>query len=260
MMVTDICRDENIFEGGSWGTKPCNIAEEIRKYNENPRRFLNYADGIFVTAYARLQLFRTIYAIGERGHYYSDTDSCKVVDGDRYKRWFEKENARLTEKLNKALKYHKIDPARGRPLTIKGVPKPLGVWDYEGRMLRFKALRAKSYMIETDKGVNITVSGVNKSSAVPYICRGWAQDVRTHEHINDPFKKFDDMLSVPPDYTGKLTHIYIDEEQSGVLTDYLGVTAPFYEKTAIHLEKAGYEMSLALQYIDYLKGFKEWGK
>ena len=250
MIVTDICRDANTYTNGEWSNKPCDVAEEIEKYNNNPRRFIFYPWGIFVTAYARLQLFRAMWAVGEHGHYYSDTDSCKIVDGDAYKDWFRAENERLTARLNKALDYHKIDRARGCPMTIKGVPKPLGVWDYEGRYKRFKALRAKCYMVETEYGVNITVSGVNKAVAVPYL-------VQTYK---DPFDAFNDCLSIPPEYTGKLTHIYIDEEQIGELVDYMGNKAPFYERSAIHLEMAGYEMSLALQYVEYLQGFRDWGK
>ena len=250
MIVTDICRDENSYIDGKWSNKPCDVVEEIEKYNKNPRRFIFYPWGIFVTAYARLQLFRAIYAVGEHGHYYSDTDSCKVVHGDDFKQWFIDENARLTDKLNRALDYHKIDRSRGCPVTIKGVSKPLGVWDYETRYKRFKALRAKAYMVETDDGINITVSGVNKRTAVPYLV----------SRYKDPFKAFDDCLVIPPEYTGKLTHIYLDEPITGELTDYTGITAPFYERSGIHMEKAGYEMSLALQYVDYLKGFRDWGK
>ena len=105
-------------------------------------------------------------------------------------------------------------------------------------------------MVEDDDGINITVSGVNKKTAVPWL-------VRTYQ---DPFTAFDDCLSIPPNYTGKLTHIYLDEPQTGVITDYLGNPAPYYERSAIHLEKAGYEMSLAIQYVEYLKGYREWGK
>ena len=260
MIVTDICRDENIYQDGQWASEACNIPEEIEKYNNNPRRFIFYPWGVYVTAYARAQLFRAIWTLGERGHYYSDTDSCKIVHGDDYRAWFEAENQKITDRLNKALDYHRIDRARGCPQTIKGIPKPLGVWDYECRYIRFKALRAKAYMVETEAGINITVSGVNKNTAVPYICKGWAQDIKTHNHIDDPFDKFDDMMSIPPDYTGKLTHIYLDEPISGEMIDYTGQAATFNERSAIHLEQAGYEMSLPLQYLEFLQGYREWIK
>lgn len=250
MIVTDICRDENGYNTDGWTLTPANVPEEIEKYNESPRRFLFYPWGIFVTAYARMRLFKAIWTIGESGYYYSDTDSVKILHGELFTEFFEHENADITERIIKALRYHKIDPARACPKTIKGVDKPLGVWDYEGRYKRFKALRAKAYMTETDDGINITVAGVNKHVAVPYL-------VSTYK---DPFTAFDDCLSIPPDYTGKLTHIYIDEPVTGEITDYLGNTARFYERSGIHLEKAGYEMNLALQYVEYLKGYREWEK
>ena len=248
MMVTDICRDEQIFDHGEWATQKCNIAEELKKYNENKRRFLYFLWGIFCTSFSRMRLFRAIWYVGDMSYYYSDTDSVKIVNGDRFKEFFDKENVAITERIEKALRYHKIDPKRACPLTIEGKPKPLGVWDYEGRYTRFKAIRAKAYMTETEKdGINITVAGVNKFVAVPYLKKKY----------RDPFKAFNDGLNIPPDYTGKLTHIYIDTEMIGKIVDYCGNVGTYHEKSAIHLEKAGYDMSLTLQYIDYLKGIQE---
>ena len=249
-IVTDICRPENIYEGGQWTQKPADIPEEIAKYNESPRRFLFYPWGIFVTSYARARLAKAILTIGETGYYYSDTDSVKIVGGERFRTFFDKDNEDITRRIEKALRYHRIDPARARPKTIKGVEKPLGVWDFEGTYKRFKALRAKAYMVETEDGINITVSGVNKHTAVPYLVKKY----------RDPFKAFDDGLSIPREHTGKLTHIYIDEPIQGSITDYTGQPGTYCERSAIHLEMASYDMSLALQYVEYLKGFRDFGK
>lgn len=259
MMVTDICRDEQIYSG-EWATEACDIAEEIKKYNENKRRFLFYPWGIFITAYSRMRLFRAIWACGESHYYYSDTDSAKIVNGDEMRSFFEKENADITIRIEKALKYHRIDPARACPLTIDGKKKPLGVWDYEGRYDRFKALRAKAYMTETDGIISITVAGVNKVTAVPFICSGWAQSVRSRTSLLDPFDKFNDGLDIPVDYTGKLTHIYIDDEQIGTIVDYTGKEGSFNERSAIHLEKAEYCLNLIPAYVDYLHGIRDVGK
>ena len=67
---------------------------------------------------------------------------------------------------------------------------------------------------------------------------------------------FTDGLVIPPKYTGKNIHTYIDEETNGVVCDYLGVTAPYNEKSSIHLEESGYELSLSRDFIDYLLGIK----
>ena len=260
MIVTDICRPENAYEDGEWIQKPPDIEKEIAAYNENPQRFLFYTWGIFVTAFSRARLFKAIMTIGESGYYYSDTDSVKIVRGERFRPFFEKENEDITRRIRKALTYHRIDPARACPKTIKGVEKPLGVWDYEGQYLRFRALRAKAYMVETEESINITVAGVNKQAAVPYLCKGWAQDLKTRAYINDPMQRFDDGLSIPKEYTGKLTHIYLDEPMTGQIVDYMGKTGSFCERSAIHLEMASYDMSLTLSYLQYLQGFRAFGK
>ena len=49
-------------------------SEEIQKYNDSKNRFLYYAWGIWVTAYARRNLWTGILAVG-KDYIYSDTDS-----------------------------------------------------------------------------------------------------------------------------------------------------------------------------------------
>ena len=103
-------------------------------------------------------------------------------------------------------------------------------------------------MVQTDDGkFNITVSGVNKKTAVPYL-------IQTYK---DPFEAFNDGLVIPAGASGKLTHTYLDDDQEGILTDYLGVPGLYHEKSAIHMEGASYEMDILAQYIDYLRGYQE---
>ena len=252
MMVTDIARAENIYNGKEWEeTKPPDLAEVIEKYNDDPKRFLFYPWGVYITAYSRMRLFRAIWACGEEHYYYSDTDSCKIVNGDCMRPFFEAENADITRRIEKALKYHGIDPEKARPRTITGKVKPLGVWDYEGRYLRFRALRAKCYMVEEEDGINITVAGVNKRTAVPYLVKKY----------KDPFAAFTDCLTIPEGASGKLTHTYLDMPLQGEIEDYMGHIGPYEEKSAIHMESASYEMNLLPQYLDYLRGIQiDWRK
>ena len=248
MIVTDICRPELVYDGEEWAEPAdVDVEKELEKYNDNKRRFLFFPWGIFVTAYSRLRLFRAIWACGERRYYYSDTDSVKIVHGDEMRPFFEAENERIMKQIERTLKYYKLDPARALPKNIKGEVKPLGVWDYEGRYKRFKALRAKAYMVEDSEGkINITVSGVNKKTAVPYLIKKY----------KDPFDVFDDGLIVPAGASGKLTHTYLDHDLDGMLTDYLGVSGVYHERSAIHLEGASYEMGLLPQFLEYLRGYQ----
>lgn len=250
MAVTDICRDEIVYSGDTWDSKPADIESALGKYNKSARRFLFYPWGVWVTAYARKNLFTGIYEFGS-DYVYSDTDSVKAVNVERHRAYIEKYNQRIIAKLERACKYHGIDPAVIRPKTIEGREKPLGVWDFEGTYTRFKTLGAKRYMTEQDGKISITVSGVNKRQAVPYLLDTYG------DHV---FEAFAEGLYIPPQHTGKNTHTYIDEEQKGVLCDYMGVTATYHELSSTHLEAVDYSLSLSRAYVDYLMGIRESGK
>ena len=246
MMVTDIIRDEvNYFD--DWCapiTEDPEIA--ISKYNRSPGRFLFYPWGVWVTAYARANLFTAIKEFGS-DYIYSDTDSIKAINADRHKHYIEKYNKHIIMKLETALVAQKIDPALIRPKTRKGIEKPLGVWDFEGTYKRFKSLGAKRYMVETDEGLSITVAGLNKNTAVP-----WMKEI-----YSDPFNAFSEALSVPPEHTGKLEHTYIDNPTEGIVVDFRGVAAPFKELSSIHLQTTPYTLSLSQEYTNFLLNRKE---
>ena len=132
-----------------------------------------------------------------------------------------------------------------KPKTIKGITKTLGVFEYEGTYQMFKALRAKAYMVLEDFKLSMTVSGVNKKTAVPYLLNKYGK--------YKAFKYFDDDLKIPEDYTGKLTHYYLDEAMEGTVTDYLGKTIYYRCESGIYLEKTPYNLSLQGEYLQYLK-------
>lgn len=257
-IVTDIVRPE-IEYSDEWTETEPDLVKSIEKYNRDRKRYLFYPWGIFVTAYNRRTLFEAIKAIGP-DYVYSDTDSVKYVNPDRHQKFFEGANELIFSRAMKTVEYYGLDPELIRPKTIKGKEKKIGVWDFEGIYLRFKTLGAKRYMTETEDGISITVSGVNKRTAVPYLCRGWAYELRGRAERHSPFKLFDDELVVPPGASGKLTHTYIDDEHSGDVVDYLGNPGHYLEYSAVHMEPAAYELSLASRYVDYLLGIRERSK
>lgn len=259
MAVTNPLRDEIMFDGLEWETNPpTNRKELLDKYNNSRNRFLFYPWGIFVTSYARRNLFTGIKSV-EDDYIYSDTDSIKFTNPDSHKSYFESYNKLVTMKLEKAMAYHGFSIERTRPKTKEGKQKPLGVWDFEGVYKRFKTLGAKRYMVEEDNalkvnGVNypvsLTVSGVNKKTAIPYL---WDLTGGNTEKI---FELFNEGLEIPPSKSGKNLHTYIDGEIEGQLVDYLGNKAPYKELCCIHLEPTGYDLSIASLYKKYITGVK----
>lgn len=259
MSVTDILRDEIEYDGDNWESVAINQEEEIQKYNDKKNRFLCYQWGVWVTAYARRNLFSAIYEL-KSDYIYSDTDSVKFVNLERHQDYFNRYNKMVDNKLKNAMDQQDIDIELTRPKTITGKTKVIGYWDYEECFEKFKTLGAKRYMIKSHKPINygteenpiwinysMTVSGVNKKYAIPYLYDKYG------DHIMDEFK---DGLIIPPQFTGKNIHTYIDDETSGIITDYRGYNLPYYEKSSIHLEESGYELSLSKEFIDYLLDIK----
>lgn len=247
MTVTDICRDDITYFENEWGKNTPEIEEAISKNNKTVRRFLYYPWGVWVTAYARANLFTGIYEFKD-DYVYSDTDSIKVINVEEHREYFEKYNALVDFKLNAAAKHHGISVDRFAPKTIEGKVKKLGVWDYEGTYELFKTLGAKRYMYKKDGEVNMTVAGVNKKIAVPYLIKTYGDDI---------FKKFNADLYIPAGKTGKSTHTYIDVERNGIVKDYMGNIMEYHEESGIHLEDADYSFSMTEQYIRYLLKIKE---
>ena len=93
--------------------------------------------------------------------------------------------------------------------------------------------------------MNITIAGTGKESTCKFLSA-----------FNNPFDIFTDDLTIPKEYTGKLTHTYIDDEKEGVVTDYTGREIQYKSLSGIHLEKADYNLSITNQYIDYILGVK----
>ena len=246
MAVTAIIRDEFVFDE-DWHRYPPDIASQLDAYNSGYNRFLFYGWGIWVTAHARHSLFRAIYEFGE-DYVYADTDSIKGLHFEDHQKFFEDYNAEVKLQLLNMCNHYNIPFSMCQPKTIKGEKKLIGVWDMERPYKRFKACGAKRYMYEYDDGeISLTVSGLNKKFAIPYL----KEKFKTTGRI---FEEFGEGLYVPPGHTGKQTITYIEQRQEGEVKDYKGKVGHFSEQSAIYMEPQGYYMSILSEYNDFLKG------
>lgn len=267
MAVTDICRNEIKFENGKWIEELSDIEKSLKHYNNSKKRFLFYAWGVWVTAYARRNLFKGIMEFGN-DYVYSDTDSVKGLNIDNHKEFIEKYNKNIVKKLEKALKWHNLPLESISPKTITGKIKTLGVWDFEGVYSRFKTLGAKRYMVEKDNKISMTVSGVNKKFAVPYLVKKYGDkifDNFTNElyipkKTPQNMKIFDSNGLKIENPTGKNTHTYLDFSQQGIIKDYQGNIDEYDEFSSTHLEPTDFTLTLSNKYIDFLMGIREYSK
>lgn len=266
MIVTDIIQELITYDDTEkWGVAEQDKSELLQKYNESKNRFSFYPQGIFVTAYARRNLFSGILEC-QNDYIYADTDSVKILNREKHEKYFTEYNNRVAEKLHAMCDYYNIDFNLCKPKTIKGKEKLIGVWDYEGDYDYFKTLGAKRYLYY-DGELHATIAGVSKQGAVDCLKSEYREYRRTKLHnkpvtrdtfIKFVFNKFSNQLVIPADYTHKLTHTYVDDEITGVVKDYQNHYYNYHEKSFIHLEKTDYNMSLSQAFIDFIKGVQEY--
>lgn len=261
MSVTDIVREQNEFRGDWLEPTFPELNQAIYEYNNKTDRFLFYPWGVWVTAHARHNLFSGIREFKD-DYVYSDTDSIKGFNFDKHMNYFKRYNKNVEYEINEVCNYYKLPKEMFAPLTRKGEVKMIGVWDFEGTYDMFKTEGAKRYMTVKKDVIEITVAGLGKLNGLKYMCNSVGIEyeiIKNKLHyisgdLESLFNIFNETLEIPPEKTGKLTHTYFDEECQGWLVDYRGNGCEYYEQSYVHLEDAGYSLSLAKEFIEYLKG------
>lgn len=255
MMVTDIARETFTYIDNEWGVDEPDLINELEKYNDSKKRFLYYPWGVWITAYARRNLWSGILEFKD-DYVYSDTDSIKGKNIAKHMDYINKYNEIVVHKLEKMCKKLDIDFNLCKPKTIKGEEKMLGVWDFEGDInslisySKFKTLGAKRYMYVYPNGeLSFTISGLNKKVCVPYL-------KSIYNDNNDIFNIFTDNMYIPKGKTGKMVHTYIDEELNIEITDYEGTRSQVHELSFIHLEDCDCTLTMSKSFIEYLKTFR----
>lgn len=152
MMVTDILQDDIVYNDMEWNTAEQDTAQTIEKYNTNRHRFLAYQWGVWVTAWARLNLHRGREPLG-RYVIYGDTDSVKSFGN----------HAEIYEKLNDYIINEEIRKAPIPPhVKVNGKDYYMGIWEHDAHYKTFKTMGAKKYAYEAEKGIGVTVAGLSK--------------------------------------------------------------------------------------------------
>lgn len=201
------------------------IKKKLDESKESYSTLFFFAVGVWVTAIARARLILGMTGFsGEENRrifktnndfqtVYYDTDSLKII-GDN-KEYFAEVNKWIENRMKKSSHDNDIPWELYTPLTNDGICKPLGAFDYEGKYQEFKTLGSKCYAFRKKGKLCMTVAGVpkkNKHDETKQPC-----DV-----FSDDLKNFRQNTKIPYEYTGKLTHVYNDEQPQIEFTDYLG--------------------------------------
>lgn len=253
---------EWVFDGTDWVKNPMT-------YKEGSSEFLLYQVGVWITAYARMELLSTADKVIKAGGsiYYMDTDSLKYsYNGGLYEHIFESENNRIEKLTKEACEYYNIDFE---------IVKEIGTWDLETKDMKgnvyssFKYLGSKRYL---SNGIP-TVSGLPKKAWGRYLrqqCPYFFKVFKFHKvkikiysikcklsSIKSKIEKyslslFKDGVYISPDISGKLHMTY---QQNGNVFEIKRPDGTVWRTPIhyVHAEDISFSMNLSSDYRGFLK-------
>lgn len=246
------------FKKDSFNINQDELDEIVSHYNKDKKRFGFYSTGIWCTSYSRKNLYDGILEFGN-DYIYSDTDSLKVLNAEKHLDFINRYNEQVVKNIQECCKFNNLDWNRSHPCDVDGVEHQLGVWDWETKgneYIQFKCLGAKRYIYtqKNKKGeieLHITVAGLSKSEGAKYLSREFDENGKQRT-VEDWFEDFDDSLEVPEEYTGKLTHYYLDDRIEMDVKDYQGKTDHIISESGVCLTPCSFTMSMSKEYLELI--------
>lgn len=237
MSVTDIVRKEWFVDNnGEWLGSVGDMETELEKFKKSFNNFIPYQVGVWVTAYARRNLWLGVMELDNDVIYY-DTDSLKYIG--EHEQFFINYNNNIEEKLKLSCIDCGLNENAYKPKDRFGVEHSLGIYDTEKGYTRFITLGAKKYCYEQDKELHITVAGVPKKSASAL------------SSIHD----FKDGFKWTEKTSNKLGTTYINNQRSVRFED--GYVSR--ETFSIHLMPTTYVLGLTDEFKAYIDCLKDRG-
>ena len=244
MSVTAIVNEDyDLLNDFTW-KKNVKSLDDIKNYLEelelNPkgRVFLSFPIGIWVTSYAKRNLWKCILKLDNGSNInnciYCDTDSIKCLG---FNNDFTEYNNEVVNRLRKACEYHGLDYNRTKPVNPKGKVCQLGLFEEEEPWKEFITLGAKRYCYRTkDDKLHLTVSGVNKDAV---------------KCLNNDINNFKNGFVFDKDNESVTTKqiVYTNEQPTVTFND--GFTSDF--KHGINMRNRGYTISLDSIYLDLIE-------
>lgn len=203
------------------------LAEALAKFYKSRNNFLQYQQGLFITAAARMQLRKMLWTVGGDA-IYCDTDSIKGINDHHVE--FAKEN-----EYRRKLALDNGAYAEDR----NGDIKCLGEWEFEGNYDRFCTLGAKKYAYEVDGKIKTTIAGVSKKAGAEFFNKNGLEAFKAGTRVTE---------------SGHLVAYYNDDDIHEIIVDH----CKFTTASNVALVNGDYTLSVTGEYAELLlKGIEK---
>lgn len=241
-------KDNNTKKIG-WHKVDINDEDEFDKFvektlNSQRKSYSNlmfYGCGLWVTAYARRNVYMTLLKI-DSDVCYCDTDSIKYVG--KHDDIFEAYNKQVYDKYREVIKHFRgeftIDDFT--PKDREGVKHPIGVFEFDGFYSEAKFLGAKKYCFREDGDLHITVAGVSKKGVTA---------------LNDDINNFKKHFVFDYHQSGKLTHVYLNNQSHFDFKDYNGEWQHSSQVHGVVLQPTTYTLGITPDYEALIKDYQD---
>ena len=237
--VTKIVIDMVTFGTNGWDTTKFNDEMFYDTINraKPENTFLAYQMGIWVTSWARHNLFDFIINLDKRVAY-CDTDSIKGLFTDEDLKFVEDYNKNIEEIENKVASTIGFDPKMYTPKTKKGVTKRLGIMEREEDCQEFKTLGAKRYVDLIDGNIHCTIAGLPKSAGENKL-----------KQVSD----FENNIVWTTKESEKLIARYNDNQSESMWIDRDGHMYHSDDRYGICLQPTTFDLSLSKEFTKFLQ-------
>ena len=256
MALTDKIRASVAYDTskGEWFTASSDDDEYLQKKLDDERQSRQnvhiYSTGIWCTAFARKEIWFAIVHC-DRDEFYSDTDSLKLLNVEKYIDYFNELNDICDAKLRNMCNARGIDFERTRPKDKDGNPHPLGWFEWETEDApyeEFVTLGAKKYCYRQNGTLHLTVAGLGK---------GNARDGYSIDKLKNDIRNFNKKQKWGYDDAHKLNHFYNDNQPEIEFVDNCGNAYHSTQKHGVILAPNTYQMGLTFEYESLLEDLNE---
>lgn len=151
MCVTNDIKEEHIFNPitKEWELPEPLTDEDIQEKIRKQRPFLSYFWGIYITAYARRDLWEILHNMSTENYgldcIYTDTDSVKIKNAQKYIDIIQQFNDSVDKEIARVCEDRGLDINLFYPKDKDGNTHPLGHFELDGEYSKFKSLGSKKY-------------------------------------------------------------------------------------------------------------------